>query len=56
MEFGQVLQICIDIGIVTCQFSRINNRLMALDLGQNFVSAQYLENQLIEFDQILRMH
>ena len=26
---------------------------MALDLRQNFVSAQYLENQLIEFHQIL---
>ena len=25
---------------------------MALDLGQNFVSAQYLENKLTEFQQI----
>ena len=29
---------------------------MALDLRQNFVSAQYLENQLVEFHQILYMH
>ena len=29
---------------------------MALDLGQNFVSAQYLENKLMEFDNILHMH
>ena len=29
---------------------------MALDLRQNFVSAQYLENKLTEFHQILNMH
>ena len=29
---------------------------LALDLRPNFVSAQYLENQLIEFHQILYMH
>ena len=30
---------------------------MALDdLCQNFVCAQYLENELMEFDQILHMH
>ena len=29
---------------------------MALYLRQNFVSAQYLENQLVEFHQILYMH
>ena len=29
---------------------------MALDLLQNFVSAQYLENQLVVFHQILYMH
>ena len=48
--------ICIDIenmyvGIVTHQFSQINNRVMALDWCWNFDSAQ-----LIEFDQILHMH
>ena len=30
--------------------------VMALDLRQKFVSAQYLENQLVEFHQILYMH
>ena len=29
---------------------------MALDLCQNFVSAQYLENKLTEFHHILYMH
>ena len=29
---------------------------MALYLRQNFVSAQYLENQLVEFHQILYTH
>ena len=29
---------------------------MALYLRQNFVSTQYLENQLVEFHQILYMH
>ena len=29
---------------------------MALDARQNFVSAQYLENELIEFDQSLYAH
>ena len=29
---------------------------MALSLRQNFVSAQYLENQSVEFHQILYMH
>ena len=41
---------CIDIekilvGIVTCHFSLICKRVMALDFLQNFVSAQYLENK-----------
>ena len=38
------------------QFSQINNRIMALDYSQNFVPAQYLENDLMELDQILHMH
>ena len=29
---------------------------MALDWGQNLISAQYLENKLTEFHQILNMH
>ena len=29
---------------------------MALDARQNFVSAQYLENEQTEFDQILFAH
>ena len=29
---------------------------MALDLRQNFVTAQYLENILVDFHQILYMH
>ena len=29
---------------------------MALDWCQNFISAQYIENKLIEFDQILYVH
>ena len=32
------------LGIVTHHFSHICNRVMALDLRQNFVSVQYLEN------------
>ena len=52
---------CIDIdmikhGIVTCHFPQICIRVMALDLRQNFVSAQYLENKLTEFYQILYIH
>ena len=35
-----------------CHFSHICTRVMALDLHQNFVSAQYLENILTEFHQI----
>ena len=37
-------------------FSEICTRVMALDLRQNFVSAQYLENKWTEFFQILYMH
>ena len=39
-----------------CQFLHINNRVMALDHRQNFVSTQYLENDLMKLDQILQMH
>ena len=34
--------------IVTGQFLHIYNRVMTLDYRQNFVSAQYFENELIE--------
>ena len=40
---------------VTCHISQSCTRVMALDLCQIFVSAQYLENQLIEF-QVFCMH
>ena len=38
------------------QFSQIYNRVMALDRCHNFISAQYLENKLLEIDHILHMH
>ena len=43
-------------GIVTHPFSHICTRVMALDLRQNFVCAQYLENKLTDFHQILYIH
>ena len=43
------------IGIVSCQFSQTYYRVMALDWCQNFVSDQYLENKLMEFDHILHI-
>ena len=54
------LCICIDIKnvyirIATCRFPQTYNRVMALDCCQNFVSAQYLENKVLDFDQILHM-
>ena len=53
--------ICINIDkiklrIVTRHFLEIGTRVMALYLHQNFVSAEYLENHLVEFHQILYMH
>ena len=39
-----------------CQFLQIYNRVMALVDCKNFVSAQYLVNESMEFDQILHMH
>ena len=53
--------ICFDIdkikvGIVSCHFLLICNRVNALDLCQNFVFTQFLENKWIEFHQILYMH
>ena len=44
------------LGIVTHEFSQVNNTIMALDWGLNFVFTQYLENKLMEFDKILQMH
>ena len=38
---------------VTHHFSQICNRAMALDRCQIFVSAQYLENKLTEFHQVI---
>ena len=38
------------------QILHIYNRVMALDLCQNFVSSQHLENELMEFDQVLHLH
>ena len=38
------------------QFSQIYNTVMVLGYRQNFVSAQYLGNKLMEFDQVLYMH
>ena len=37
-------------------FSKICTTIMARDLRKNFVSAQYLENKLTEFHQILYIH
>ena len=53
--------ICIDtdktyLVVVTFHFSQICTRVMVLDLPKNFVSAQYLEYELTEFDHILYMH
>ena len=48
--------ICIDIGIVSRRFPQIYNSVRALDWSQNFVSAQYLENELMDFDNTLHLH
>ena len=61
MELDQILQICIDvdqlyIGIVNLQFSQIYNMVKTIGCCQNFVSAWYPVNKLVEFDQILHMH
>ena len=37
-------------------FPHICARVMALELRQNFISAQYLENKSTEFHQILSLH
>ena len=37
-------------------FLHIHTKVMALDLHQNFISAQYIENKLTEFHQILCIH
>ena len=45
--------------LIARQFSQIYNiviMVLAIDYHQNFVSAQYLENELMELDQILHMH
>ena len=43
-------------GNIKLHFLHICTRVMALDLLQNFISAQYLENKWTEFHQILYMH
>ena len=43
------------VGITTRQCSQIYNTVVALDYCQNFVSAQYFGNRLMEFDQVLHM-
>ena len=49
--FALVLTICRFMIKQYC--SLILNRVMALDRCQNFICAQYLVNQLIDFDKIL---
>ena len=44
------------LGIVTYHFLQNFDRVMALDLLQNIVSAQYFENDSTESDQILYAH
>ena len=61
MNFNQILYICIDkymIHVVSIAryFLSIFNRVMVLDRRQNFVYAQYLVNQFVDFDQILYKH
>ena len=41
------------LGLLHVFFSHICTRVMALDLLQNLVSAQYLENKWTDFDQTL---
>ena len=45
----------IRIGIVMSIYSFLK-RIMALDLCQNFVPAQYIKNKRIGFDRILHMN
>ena len=54
--FHQIIDMHVQVGIVSCHFLQICNKVMAPDLFQNFISAQYLENNLTEFHQILYMH
>ena len=43
------------LGLLCVKFCNLQ-QIMALDYGQNFVFAQYLENELIKLDQSLHMH
>ena len=62
IEFNQILHIYALIltrsmlGLSPVIFLQICTRVMALDLCQNFVSAQYLANKSIEFHPILYMN
>ena len=46
----------IEIGIVTQRLSQLYNTVIALGYCQNFVSAQYLVQELMEFNQVMHMH
>ena len=46
----------INVGIVKRHFLQIFNRVTALIGRQNLVFAQYLENELTEFNQIMYTH
>ena len=39
------------LGLLHVNFHKVYNRVMALDRYLNFVSAQYIGNKLMEFDQ-----
>ena len=47
---------CVPTDTVTCHFSHICTRVMALDLHLNFISAIYLEDKLTELYQNLYIH
>ena len=44
------------LGLLSAIFLHICTRVIAPDLRKNYVSAQYLENKLTEFHQILYIH
>ena len=53
MKLDQISHFDVDqVGIIMCQYWRINNTAVAFDCHQNFISAQYLVNESLVFDQI----
>ena len=44
------------LGLLHVNFHKFTKRVMAFGFCQIFVSAQYLVNESMEFDQILHMH